>query len=84
MIDRPIHKDGRRQLLLVGRLPCVSCSIIMMPALGPSRPSESGEPAPQARLMRLARRVEPRVPCECAEVQSTVLSTRTGAGISCW
>ncbi len=38
------------------------------------------EPAPQARLMRLARQVEARVPCEQAEVQSPVLSTRTGAG----
>ena len=27
-IDRPIHKDGRRQLLLVGRLPHVSCSLL--------------------------------------------------------
>ena len=73
-IARPIHKDGRWQLLLVGRLPHVPCSLLT-----------SGRPEsrlPQARPMRLARRVEARVPCEQAEVQSTVLSTRMDAGSS--
>jgi hypothetical protein len=55
-VDRPIHKDGRPQLLLVGRLPPALCRMLTM---GLTR-----EPAPHARLMRLARRVEAPVPCE--------------------
>jgi hypothetical protein len=128
-------RTGARQLLLVGRLPHLSCRMLHLgsdPRAGytrkahaacasglspgchanaprcnrPSNPqgrAAAGHPggsaptviyvqcctmgltrerAPRARLMRLARRFEPRVPCEYAEVQSTVPSTRTGAGSS--